>query len=588
MEEKQLSENPQTLIEDFFKKFDFYTEDKKTKILDAWNYLIDKTENITREDGTKFYLHPYRVAVIIAEFEMDVDSVVVAMLHDILPLENVSESEILEKFGEEIFKLVKNEDKISNVHFSASSLNHADAVRNMYFALTDDMRVIIIKLADRIDFMRYLRNKDEQTQKSASQESLEIWAPLADRLGIKQGKNELEDLALKYINQDVYLQIKSIVAQKKDERAEYLEKTKNALYKAAAKANIDVTISSRAKHFYSIYQKMRKRNKEAGELYDLLAMRILCNSNAECYTILGLVHNLWKPLEGRFKDYIAMPKANGYQSLHTTVMAEGKPLEIQIRTNEMHNIAEHGIASHWLYKKGSTKDNVSVENLPIVNQLQKLCEEGMSDESLYAEFKDNLLKDKIVVFTPNGDVIQLPIGSTAVDFAYAIHTHIGETIGSAKADGKIIPLSTPLKNTQIIEVITSPQNHPTENQLAYVVTYKAKSKIHAWLNENSQEAKTVQTAKPEDEETVKEIRTHKRGKGKKEKTQFVHSGKIRIENTTNFVMCLAGCCNPKYPDEIVGYVSRARGITIHRADCYIYKRIPNAELRSVQVEWDEL
>ena len=585
MEEKALPENPQVLIDDFFKRFDFYADEKKDKIIKAWDYLIEKTESLTRDDGTKFYLHPYRVAVIIAGFELDADSVVLALLHDLLSLENIEESEVEQKFGPEIFNLIKNIEKVSNVHFSESTLNHADAVRNMYFALAVDMRVIIIKLADRIDYMRYIRYKDEHTQKVVSQEILEIWAPLADRLGIKQGKNELEDLTLKYLHPDAFLQIKSIVSQKKDERAEYLEKTKQALYKAANRAGIEVQISSRAKHFFSIYQKMRKRNKEPGELYDLLAMRILCNSNAECYQMLGIVHNLWKPLEGRFKDYIAMPKANGYQSLHTTVMAEGKPLEVQIRTNEMHNIAEHGIASHWLYKKGTNKDNVDVKDLPIVNQLQQLCEDSMSDEALYTEFKDNLLKDKIVVFTPNGDVIQLPQGATAVDFAYAIHTHIGETIASAKADGRIIQLSTPLKNTQIIEIITSPQNHPTENQLSYVVTYKAKSKIHAWLQANGAEAKPV--PKTEEEDSQKEKQPHKKGKGKKEK-QTVHSGKIRIENTTNFVMTLAGCCSPKYPDEIVGYVSRARGITIHRADCYIYKRIPNADLRSVDVEWDEL
>ena len=585
MEEKALPENPQVLIDDFFKRFDFYADEKKDKIIKAWDYLIEKTESLTRDDGTKFYLHPYRVAVIIAGFELDADSVVIALLHDLLSLENIEESEVEQKFGPEIFNLIKNIEKVSNVHFSESTLNHADAVRNMYFALAVDMRVIIIKLADRIDYMRYIRYKDEHTQKVVSQEILEIWAPLADRLGIKQGKNELEDLTLKYLHPDAFLQIKSIVSQKKNERAEYLEKTKQEIYKAAAKAGMDISITSRAKHFFSIYQKMRKRNKEAGELYDLLAMRILCNSNAECYQMLGIVHNLWKPLEGRFKDYIAMPKANGYQSLHTTVMAEGKPLEVQIRTNEMHNIAEHGIASHWLYKKGTNKDNVDVKDLPIVNQLQQLCEDSMSDEALYTEFKDNLLKDKIVVFTPNGDVIQLPQGATAVDFAYAIHTHIGETIASAKADGRIIQLSTPLKNTQIIEIITSPQNHPTENQLSYVVTYKAKSKIHAWLQANGAEAKPV--PKTEEEDSQKEKQPHKKGKGKKEK-QTVHSGKIRIENTTNFVMTLAGCCSPKYPDEIVGYVSRARGITIHRADCYIYKRIPNADLRSVDVEWDEL
>lgn len=591
MQQEVFTENPDVLIEDFFKKFDYFDENDRQKILSAWNFLIEKTKEITRDDSTPYYLHPYRVALIARDFCPDADSVITSFLHNILSFENVTEEEIKDLFGEEILKLLQMEFKISNVHVNAKTQSQANAVRNMFFALTDDMRVILIRLAERIDYMRYLKGKSEEYQKAASQEILDIWAPLADRLGIKQGKNELEDLSLKYLNPDVYQQIKAIVSQKKDERSEYLEKTKQALYKAAAKANIEINVTARAKHFYSIYQKMKKRNKEAGELYDLLAVRILCNTNAECYTLLGIVHQLWKPLEGRFKDYIAMPKANGYQSLHTTVMAEGKPLEIQIRTNEMHHVAEHGVASHWLYKKGMTNDIVDVKNLTIVNQLQELKDEHLTDETLFAEFKNELLKDKIVVFTPNGDIIQLPEGATAVDFAYAIHSRIGETIAAAKADGKIIPLSVPLENTQIIEIITNPQNHPTENQLQYVVTYRAKQKINAWLNANkTEQAKQVpsktEPQKPEEDETPKEQHAHKPGKRKRTAPHIEHSGKIKVGNTSNFVMTIAGCCCPKYPDEIVGYVSRGRGITVHKKDCRIYKRIPNIEYRSVDVEWE--
>lgn len=591
MQQEVFTENPDVLIEDFFKKFDYFDENDRQKIVSAWNFLIEKTKEITRDDTTPYYLHPYRVALIARDFCPDADSVITSFLHNILSFENVTEDEIKNQFGEEILKLLQMEFKISNVHVNAKTQSQANAVRNMFFALTDDMRVILIRLAERIDYMRYLKGKSEEYQKAASQEILDIWAPLADRLGIKQGKNELEDLSLKYLNPDVYQQIKAIVSQKKDERSDYLEKTKQALYKAAAKANIEINVTARAKHFYSIYQKMKKRNKEAGELYDLLAVRILCNTNAECYTLLGIVHQLWKPLEGRFKDYIAMPKANGYQSLHTTVMAEGKPLEIQIRTNEMHHVAEHGVASHWLYKKGMTNDIVDVKNLTIVNQLQELKDEHLTDETLFAEFKNELLKDKIVVFTPNGDIIQLPEGATAVDFAYAIHSRIGETIAAAKADGKIIPLSVPLENTQIIEIITNPQNHPTENQLQYVVTYRAKQKINAWLNANkTEQAKQVpsktEIQKTEEDETSKEQHAHKPGKRKRTAPHIEHSGKIKVGNTSNFVMTIAGCCCPKFPDEIVGYVSRGRGITVHKKDCRIYKRIPNIEYRSVDVEWE--
>lgn len=591
MQQEVFTENPDVLIEDFFKKFDYFDENDRQKILSAWNFLIEKTKEITRDDSTPYYLHPYRVALIARDFCPDADSVITSFLHNILSFENVTEEEVKNLFGEEILKLLQMELKISNVHVNAKTQSQANAVRNMFFALTDDMRVILIRLAERIDYMRYLKGKSEEYQKAASQEILDIWAPLADRLGIKQGKNELEDLSLKYLNPDVYQQIKAIVSQKKDERSDYLEKTKQALYKAASKADIEITVTTRAKHFYSIYQKMKKRNKEAGELYDLLAVRILCNTNAECYTLLGIVHQLWKPLEGRFKDYIAMPKANGYQSLHTTVMAEGKPLEIQIRTNEMHHVAEHGVASHWLYKKGMTNDIVDVKNLSIVNQLQELKDEHLTDETLFAEFKNELLKDKIVVFTPNGDIIQLPEGATAVDFAYAIHSRIGETIAAAKADGKIIPLSVPLENTQIIEIITNPQNHPTENQLQYVVTYRAKQKINAWLNANkTEQAKQVpsktEIQKTEEDETPKEQHAHKPGKRKRTAPHIEHSGKIKVGNTSNFVMTIAGCCCPKFPDEIVGYVSRGRGITVHKKDCRIYNRIPGIEFRSVDVEWE--
>ena len=587
MEKLDIPNDSNELQELLQKKLVDYSSDDIQKIIDAYKFLVEKSQDKVLLNGEPYFLHAYRVALIIIDYNLDYVSIIVGILHNIFSLENVTENEIKEKFGETVLKLILIEKKIASIHVNTKTINQADAVRNMLFAIADDMRVILIKLAERIDYMRNLKGIDEQTQKLVSQEILDIWAPLADRLGIQQGKNELEDLSLKYLNNDAYLQIKSIVASKKNERSTFLEKAKQEIYKACNKVNIEITISSRAKHFYSIYQKMRKRNKEASELFDLLAMRILCNTDSDCYTILGIVHSLWKPLEGRFKDYIAMPKSNGYQSLHTTVMADGKPLEIQIRTNSMHNVAEHGVASHWLYKKGSTKDKVDVKSLPLFNQLIALCDEHITDEALFLEFKNNLLKDKIVVFTPNGDIKQLPVGATAIDFAYLIHSKIGETICGAKADGKIIPLSEPLKNTQIIEIITSPQSHPTENQLQYVVTYKARQKIHSWLQLNGQE-QIAKTSKLEEEKSeTKEVHTHKKGIKKKEKTEQVHSGKILINGTSNYIMTYALCCNPKYPDSIIGYVSKARGITIHKKSCPSYNRIPNAQTRSVEVDWDE-
>ena len=471
---------------------------------------------------------------------------------------------------------------------SSRTLQQSDAIRKMLFALVDDVRIILIKLADKLDRIRNAKSLTEEEQHSVAEEIIDIWAPLADRLGMQAEKNELEDLSLKYTNPAVFQQIKSIVSQKKDERANYLEKATQSILQSAQKSNLQITITSRAKHFYSIYQKMRKRNKEAGELFDLFALRILCNTNADCYTLIGIVHSLWKPLDGRFKDYIAMPKANGYQSLHTTVMCDGRPLEIQIRTYEMHNMAEHGVASHWLYKKGTNHDLVEPEKLELFNKLQELKESHITDENFFKTLKNELLGDEIYVFTPKGDVKKLPAGSNAIDFAYSIHSAIGEKIVAAKADGKIIPLTEPLKNTQIIEVITNPQAHPTENQLKVVKTSKAHQKIHSWLatNDPTFSDKLIQQQKEN-----AEIVVHQKKKRVKSDARPVQeeqtTRKVRIDGSINFLFTLAKCCNPKYPDPIVGYISRIKGVSVHRADCLTYQRIQNKEQRSIDVSWND-
>ncbi|MBR6341801.1 MAG: bifunctional (p)ppGpp synthetase/guanosine-3',5'-bis(diphosphate) 3'-pyrophosphohydrolase, partial [Treponema sp.] len=445
-------------------------------------------------------------------------------------------------------------------------------------------RVLFITLADRLDRMRNIKNLRPEYQKVIAEAAIGVWAPLAERMGMQAEKNEFEDLSLKYTNPDAFQQIKAIVSQKSDERAEYLGKATSAIYKAAEKMGMTVTIQSRAKHFYSIYQKMRKRNKEAGELFDLLALRILCNTPTECYALVGIVHSLWKPLDGRFKDYIAMPKSNGYQSLHTTVMCEGKPLEIQIRTVDMHNMAEHGIASHWLYKKGSNRDLVEADKLDIMNRLQALKQASLSDDKSFSELKDELLGDEIYVFTPKGDVKKLRAGATAIDFAYAIHSDIGEKIVAAKADGKIIPLNSPLKNTQIIEIVTNPKAHPTEAQLNIVKTTKAHQKIHSWLmaNDPTFSEKMVAPVIPERPEKKRRPK-----KGIQSVPVSYADKKVLVQGERNVLYNLAQCCHPHYPDLIMGYVTRSKGVSIHRADCLIYQRIPNKEERSVEVSWDK-
>ena len=590
-----MDKTPAELLSDFFKTNDSYSDSDRQKITKAWDLLISKTEKIVRACGKPYYFHPLRVAYILAANRLDADTIVAGILHPIHKFE-VSPEMIKQEFGENVAKILITTNKIITLPMNSKTLHESDAIRKMLFAMCDDPRVILLTLSDRLDRIRNISSLEKEQQHALAEAVIEIWAPLADRLGMQKEKNEFEDMSLKYTNPKVYKQIEEIVSQSQEERAAYLEKAVNSIYKSAEKMGISVTIKSRAKHFYSIYQKMRKRNKEASELYDLLALRILCNTSAECYTLVGIVHGLWKPMDGRFKDYIAMPKSNGYQSLHTTVICEGKPLEIQIRTYEMHNMAEHGIASHWLYKKGTNHDLVEADKLDIFNKLQQFKENSLTDEATFNTLKNELLGDEIYVFTPKGDVRKLPAGATAIDFAYSIHSAIGEKIIAAKADGKIIPLSKPLANTQIIEIITNPQAHPTENQLKLVKTSKAHQKIHSWLMTNDptfsekitlqKEAEILATQSHNNEQKIHQKRHPKTGK-KEDQPQFIKNCKVLVQGDKNVLYNLAQCCHPHYPDLIVGYVTRSKGVTIHKADCLIYHRIPNKGARVVEVQWDK-
>lgn len=604
---------PEQLINEFFSKSDYFSDEETVQIKKAWNFLVEKSKGLFREGGKPYYLHPLRVAFILSQNRLDSDTIICALLHSINDF-NITPEQIKMDYGENVANIIATTNKILNLPINTKTLQQSDAIRNMLFAMCDDARIILITLADRLDRIRNIKSFTKEEQHAIASSAIEIWAPLADRLGMQTEKNEFEDLSLKYINPQVFLQIKAIVAQKKDERANYLDKAVNSIYKSAEKLGIKVEIQSRAKHFYSIYQKMKKRNKEAGELFDLLALRILCNTPSECYTLIGIVHGLWKPLDGRFKDYIAMPKSNGYQSLHTTVMCEGKPLEIQIRTYQMHNMAEHGIASHWLYKKGTSRELVEEDRLEIYNKLQNL-KEKLTEGNNFETLKNEFLGDEIYVFTPKGDVKKLPMGATAIDFAYAVHSSIGEQIIAAKADGKIIPLSKPLQNTQIIEIITNPQAHPTENQLNIVKTSKAHQRIHSWLikndptfseriifnqaagaatgiaatsssaAENSLQGQTAEAWVP-GTQTGKRRKRPKNSDRNSAEAQPRINKRVLVEGEKNVLYNIAQCCHPAYPDLIVGYVTRTKGVSIHKADCLIYQRIPHKEERSVSVEWE--
>ncbi|ORC38287.1 GTP pyrophosphokinase [Marispirochaeta aestuarii] len=583
----------QTRIEQFEKQLTRYTPEERSKIMEAllWGEELHREQK--RASGEPFYIHPMKVAEILVQLEMDYETIIAALLHDVLEDTEGTKKEMQRRFGKEIVALVNGVTKISILRAKSKSVQGAETIRKMLFAMTKDIRVILIKLADKLHNMSTLEYLPEEKRKRIAQECLDIYAPLADRLGISWVKIELEDLALKNLHPLVYTQIKEAMTEKKRKRADYLKKVERTIQQEAHKEGITIEVQSRAKHFFSIYQKMKRRQKGFSEIHDLLGLRILCNTTGECYTLLGLVHKLWPPIEGRFKDYIAMPKSNQYQSLHTTVMCwEGKQLEIQIRTHQMHATAEMGIAAHWSYKRRQGKDRTRSEDLAIINKLKSLNGRGYSSAEFLAEIKSELLKDTIYVFTPRGDIIELPKGATALDFAYHIHTEVGNHCLGAKADGSIISLSTELKNTQVVDIITSNSAHPHVNWLKFVKTARARGKIRHWLNQHDDSliidkniiAKKRQEAQPPQGEEVPQS-PPEAGEIIK---QIVDRAKVafKIGGEKNMMITMAKCCSPATGDDIIGYISRGRGIIVHRRDCPNLAHINEFEERSVEVQWE--
>ena len=521
---------------------------------------------------------------------------------------------IEEKFGKDAALIVAGVNRLSSVRAKNKSVHAAETMRKMLFALTSDIRVIVVKLADKLDSMRTLKYLPEDRQKEIATECIDIYAPLADRLGISWLKDELEDLSLKALNREVFDQIKDIVNIRKDARQEFLRKVTERILSAATKEGIEVEVSARAKHFYSIYQKMRKRGKSAEELYDLLGIRIICKSINECYSLLGLVHRLWKPIDGRFKDYIAMPKSNGYQSLHTTVIAYGgQLLEIQIRTRQMNVVAEYGVASHWLYKKGTTAEIPEIEDLPIINKLKQWNQFIAEGDTYLEEIKRELLRDSIFVFTPKGDVIELPAGATPIDFAFEIHSDVGAHCLGAKVNGAITSLDSELQNTQIVDIITSPNARPNLNWLKIARTSKAKQRIRQFLVQTGQAVaidKHIVVARKNEKSILETGQPHSHGqergsaevqKGKTEGFPSIvefHSVKpglvlrsekagLSVGGMRNMMIRIAGCCKPVTGDRIVGYVSRGRAVIVHRADCRSLATIADFEERRIDVKWED-
>ncbi|GAB6090427.1 RelA/SpoT family protein [Spirochaeta dissipatitropha] len=581
-------------LEGFAKILTPYSDEDQKAILSAAQVCIKLHKGQVRESGEEYYTHPFQVAEILVGIHMDTAGIQGALLHDVLEDTAMSRQELRDQFGKDVEQLVYGVTKISLVKAKNKSVQEAETIRKMLFAMVKDIRVILIKLADKLHNMRTLGFKTQQRRIAIAQECLDIYAPLAGRLGISWLKDELEDLSLKYINPQAFAQIKAFVAQKKQERGAYLDRVRMAIYDEAEKANFPISVETRAKHFYSIYNKMKRRSKDLDEIYDTLGIRILCKTTTDCYALLGLVHQLWMPIEGRFKDYIAMPKSNRYQSLHTTVMCfGGRLIEIQIRTTDMHNTAEFGVAAHWLYKDTSSGETLPSHDLAIIHRVRGLNGLKITSNEFLDEIKREILKGSIYVFTPKGDAVQLPKGSTAIDFAYHIHSEIGDHISGAKADGAIIPLREPLRNTQVIEVMTSPHAHPHVHWLRYVRTTRARSRIRHWLNKH-------------DENLIldKSIVARKRSNDKIESTPPPDTGKeqdnapdnltvmdknkvgVRIGDERNLMIRFANCCHPKTGDPIVGYISRGRGIIVHHRDCKNLKNISEIEQRTIEVEWE--
>jgi GTP pyrophosphokinase len=486
---------------------------------------------------------------------MDSQTITAALLHDILEDAEVTAETIEARYGPEVAQLVDGVTKISLIHAKSKIVQNADTIRKMFFAMVKDIRVILIKLADKLHNMRTLDYLDKKRVRSIAEECLDIYAPLAARLGISWIKDELEDLALKSLHYDIHKQIKSYVADK-----------------------------TRAKHFYSIYQKMKRRGKPLDEIYDLLGIRILCENTGDCYTLLGMIHKLWPPLTGRFKDYVAMPKANRYQSLHTTVMGfDGRLMEIQIRTFDMNQTAEHGIAAHWLYKNTSAVHRP--QDLAIINKLRDWDQARLASGAFLEEIKNELLKDSIYTFTPQGDVIELPRGATPIDFAYHIHTEVGNHCVAARADGRIVPLRRALKNTQVVEITTSRSAHPHLSWLRLVKTHRARSKVRQWLNRHDDSLFIDRSivAKRDDRGPVKK-------KQKRGDVQLLDRARVgvRIGKERNIMIRLAKCCHPSTGDRIVGYISRGRGIMVHKEVCRSLSYIRDFDERRIDVEWETM
>ena len=456
---------------------------------EVYRFAEDLHKDQYRKSGEAYIIHPLSVAIILAELGMDEKAVAAGLLHDVVEDTNCKRSGIADHFGEDVAFIVNGVTKLSKLECNSKEERQLESYRKMFLSMAEDVRVVMIKLADRLHNMRTLRFQSEEKQRAIAQETLEIYAPIANRLGISKVKWELEDLCLRYLEPDAFYDLVERIAMKRDEREKYIQNIISQMTKELDKVEIKAEISGRPKHFFSIYNKMKKQNKDLDELYDLIAVRLLVDSVKDCYAALGIVHTLWRPIPMRFKDYIAMPKPNMYQSLHTTVIGpNGDPFEIQIRTYEMHHTAEYGIAAHWIYKESGgseiSKDN---SQLSWLEQIKEMQSEASDSKDFLSSLKIDLFSDTVFVFSPKGEVYELPQGSGPLDFAYKVHSGVGNSCMGAKVNKKIVPLDYQLKNGDIVEILTSKQAKPSLDWVNMCKTSQARNKIRQWFKKEGRE-----------------------------------------------------------------------------------------------------
>jgi len=603
----------------------------------AYQFSAASHQGQQRASGEPYLSHPLAVANLLVDFKMDVTTVTAGLLHDVLEDTTATKADLEREFGKEIAELVDGVTKIGKLAFSSREERQAENFRKMLVAMARDLRVLMIKLADRLHNMRTLHYLTADRARKIGQETLDIYAPLAHRLGMANVKAELEDLALRSLHPDAYVDLQRRVAKRRLEREADINHVIAILERKLSEVGIESQIRGRPKHFYSIWKKMHEQGKEFDEIYDLTAVRVITNSVRDCYGALGVLHSLWKPVPGRFKDFIAMPKVNMYQSLHTTVIGpKGDPVEIQIRTWEMHKIAEDGIAAHWLYKeKRAGKDRLD-DSLLWLRQLMETQQDMKDPREFMDTVRVDLFPDEVYVFTPKGDVKALPEGATPLDFAYAVHTKVGEHCVGAKVNGKLVPLRYTLRQGDIVEVITSPNQHPSRDWLKIVKSTRARSKINQWLKVEER-ARSLALGRELFEREARKYRLNPSallggdavkqavadagfpglddllasiGYGKTSVHQVLgrlapaplpdagaearpkagarprtESG-VKIRGVDDLLVRFAKCCSPVPGDQIVGFITRGRGLTVHTRDCLTVAKSVLDRERLINVEWD--